>query len=285
MADIPAKLVMDLRKSTGMPMMKCKSALEAADGDFEKAVDILRKEGMKTAEKKAGRATGEGLIGLKLADDHRSGVMVLVVCETEPVKNTPMFVDFVDQVTSTAAAQTPADLDALKALPWEGEADTVADALKALIGKIGENMNVAGYRHFSVEEGVVGAYVHHDKKTASMVALEGGADLDDFAKDLCMHVVFSKPQVLSRDQIDATEVAKEEAFLRTQIAEDPAMKGKPEQALAGILKGRLEKNFFGTRVLTEQPWFRPDKGNKKVADLLKEHGTKIADFVLFQPGV
>ena len=282
MADIPAKLVMELRRATGMPMMKCKQALAESEGDFEKAVDILRKEGMKAAEKKAGRATGEGLIGLALSDDGRKGTMVQVVCETEPVKNTPMFIEFVEKVTALAAEHKPANLDALNGLSY-GEG-TVADALKALIAKIGENMKVAGYRHYEVDEGVIGAYVHHDKKTGSMVALKGAGDLGEFAKDLCMHVVFSKPQVLSREQLDPAEAEKEEAFLREQIAEDPKMAGKPEQAIEGILKGRLEKNFFGARVLREQPWYRPDEGNKKVADLLKENGADLEDFVLFQPG-
>lgn len=284
MAEIPAKLVMDLRRATGMPMMKCKKALEETEGDFEKASDLLRKEGMKAAAKKADRATGEGLARFALSADGREGTLVLVVCETEPVKNTPMFQEFVDKVAAIAAEHKPADVEALRALPWPDGDGSIEDAMKALIAQIGENMGVAGYQHFTVDGGSVGGYVHNDRKTAAMVALKGDGDLQSFAKELCMHVVFAKPQVLTRDQIDAEAAAKEEAFLREQIAEDPKMAGKPEQALDGIIKGRLDKNFYGERVLTEQPWFKPDAGNKRVRDLLKEHGAEVEHFVLLRPG-
>lgn len=210
--EISAKDVMALRKASGMGMMECKKALEEAGGDFEKAFEILRKRGLKAAEKKADRATAEGLVGHAMSADGHTGTMLLVLCETEPVKNTAMFQDFVATATQLAADKAPADLDALLALPWPGDdGDTVDAALKSLIGKIGENMRVSGYKRLAVTDGVVGAYVHHDKKTGAIVALEGKSsdELADFAKQLCMHIVFSKPTALDRDEIPADDVQRE----------------------------------------------------------------------------
>jgi len=283
--EISAKDVMALRKASGMGMMECKKALEEAGGDFEKAFEILRKRGLKAAEKKADRATAEGLVGHALSADGHAGTMLLVLCETEPVKNTAMFQDFVATATKLAAEKAPADLDALLALAWPGDdGDTVDAALKSLIGKIGENMRVSGYKRLAVSEGVVGAYVHHDKKSGAMVALEGksGDDVADFAKQLCMHIVFSKPTALDRDEIPEADVQRELEFLRQQAQEDESLKGKPEKAVEGIIQGRLSKNFFGSRVLTEQPWFSDN--SKRVADHLKAHGVQVKGFAFFQPG-
>lgn len=283
--EISAKQVMELRRSTGMPMMKCKKALADAEGDFERAVEILRKEGLKTADKKAGRKTSEGLIAVRLADDGRTGTMVQVLCESEPVKNTPMFVEFVEQLADHADRHRPADVEALLALPWEPEgADTVEEALRNLIAQIGENMKVGGLAHFETDNGGrVGSYVHLDKKQGSLVAVQGGGDdLGTTAKELCQHIVFAKPQVLNRENIPQEAIEKERAFLREQIAEDPKMKGKPEKAIEGILKGRLNKNFFAERVLLEQPWYR--ESAKTVAAVLAERGVEVQDFALFHPG-
>ena len=282
--DISAKQVMELRQATGMPMMKCKKALAEAEGDFERAVEILRKEGLKTADKKAGRKTSEGLIAVRLADDGHTGTMVQVLCESEPVKNTPMFVEFVDQLVEHADQNRPTDVEALMAQPWAHEgAETVEEALRNLIAQIGENMQVGGVAHFTTEpDGRVGSYIHLDKKQGSLVAIQGGGDLGTTAKELCQHIVFAKPKVLNRDSIPADEVEKELAFLREQVAEDPKMKGKPEQAIEGIVKGRLNKNFFAERVLLEQPWYRENA--KTVSAILEERGVEVRDFALFYPG-
>ena len=280
--DISAKDVMKLRSATGMGMMACKKALLEAEGNFDNAVDLLRKKGLKAAEKKADRATGEGLIGHIMSDDASTGTMVLVLCETEPVKNTPIFQELVQGITQVADTAAPADTDGLLAAPWPGEdASTVDEAVKRMIGQIGENMRVHAYSRFAQSEGIVGAYVHHDKKTGAMVSVKGSGELKDFAKKLCMHIVFSKPTVMRREDIDAAEVDRELAFLREQIADDASMKGKPEAALEGIVQGRLSKNFFGARALLEQPWF--DDNSTRVSAKAKEAGCEIEAFALFQP--
>jgi elongation factor Ts len=282
--EITAKQVMELRQATGMPMMTCKKALIEADGDFERGMEILRKEGLKTADKKAGRKTGEGLIAVRIAKDGRSGTMVQVLCESEPVKNTPLFKDLVEGLADHAHAHKPKDVDTFLAQPWSGEgAATVDEALRNLIAQIGENMKVGGVAHFEVAgDGLVGAYVHLDQKQGALVALKGkGGDLAGTAKEVCQHIVFAKPQVLSRDRIPAEQVEREIAFLREQAAEDPSLKGKPAQAVEGIVQGRLNKNFFAERALLEQGWYRENA--RKVADVLAERGVAIQDFALFYP--
>jgi elongation factor Ts len=279
---ISAKQVMELRQATGMPMMQCKKALLEAEGDFEKAMEALRKQGLKTAEKRAGRATGEGRLAVRIDEDGKTGTMVQVLCETEPVKNTPQFVDFVEKLADLAVANDARDLDALLALDF-GDGKTAADALRELVGLIGENMQIGGVARFTVDgDGVVGAYIHNDLKQGAIVALTGGADANT-AKELCQHLVFAKPTVLSREQVDPEDVEKELRFLREQVKDDPAMAGKPEQAIEGIVKGRLDKNFFGERVLLEQAWYRDN--SMKVAKVVEERGAAIQDFKLFAPGV
>jgi len=283
--EISAKQVMELRQASGMPMMQCKKALIESNGDFELAMDSLRKLGLKTAEKRSGRATSEGLLAVRVADDGKTGTMVLVQCESEPVKNTPKFIEFVDQLADLAHSHGIGDRDTLLAQAWEGEeGGTAEEVLRSLVGLIGENMQVGKVVRFAVDgDGVVGAYIHNDKKQGALVALGGsGQNLADTAKELCQHIVFAKPSVLSRDEISADEIEKELQFLRDQVAEDPKMKGKPEQAVEGIVQGRLNKNFFAPRVLSEQGWYRED--SKKVSAVMDERGAAVQAFAHFQPG-
>lgn len=281
--EINAQDVMKLRQATGMPMMKCKKALQEAEGDFERAIDILRKEGMKTADKKAGRATSEGLVRARVEPGARRGTMVFVRCESEPVKNTPLFRDFVDGLADLAAREGIGDAERLLATAWPGpEGATVEEALKALVGRIGENLQVGGVAHFALGgPGTVGAYVHLDEKQGALVALEGPGDLTELAKEACQHIVFAKPQTLTRAGIPADLVARELAFLREQATDDQALKGKPAPAVEAIIRGRLEKNFFGERVLEEQGWYKDPK--KKVASVLAEKSARLTAFALFTP--
>jgi elongation factor Ts len=278
--EISAKQVMELRQASGMPMMQCKKALIEVEGDFEKAMDSLRKLGLKTAEKRAGRATGDGLLASRLSDDGKTGTMVLVLCETEPVKNTPKFIEFVEKLADLADANGIDNLEALLEVDFGG-GETAAAALRALVGLIGENMQIGAVARFVVDgPGAVGAYIHNDRKQGALVALTGDGDAAA-AKEVCQHVVFAKPIVLNRDEISQDEIDKELAFLREQVADDPSMKGKPEQALEGILQGRMNKNFFGQRALNEQGWYRED--SKKVAKILEERGIAVQAFKHFAP--
>ncbi|MDF1702975.1 MAG: hypothetical protein P1V36_17645 [Planctomycetota bacterium] len=189
--------------------------------------------------------------------------------------------EFVDTLADLAHANSTSDLEALAALDF-GDGENADSTLRALVGLIGENMQLGGVARFVIDgDGVVGSYIHNDKTLGALVARAGGGDAAT-AKEVCQHIVFAKPVVLDRTEIDQAEVDKEMAFLRDQVAEDESMKSKPEQAVAGILQGRLNKNFFGTRVLNEQGWYRDD--SKKVAKLLEERGCAIQAFKFFSPG-
>jgi elongation factor Ts len=284
---ISAKQVMDLRAATGMPMMQCKKALEAENGDFEKAWERLRKEGLKMAEKRAARATGEGLVKAHVTEDGRRGTMVAVACETEPVAKTPMFSIFVDRLLKLVDEQSPESVEALLAMPWiDGPEQTVEDELRGLIAKIGENMKVQSFARFEVNgSGRVGAYVHLDHKQGALVSLEAedaGADTADLAKELCMHIVFAKPTALSRDDIPATVREKEKEIYRAQVEEDPKMAKKPPQVIEKIIEGKLTA-FYRDSVLNEQAWFKGEV-DKTVGEVLSSQHAAVRGFRRFQVG-
>jgi elongation factor Ts len=278
--DISAKQVMQLRQATGLGMMDCKKALIEVEGDFEKAQEVLRKKLGKKAESKVGREAKEGRSEVRLDDDGKAGTLLIVTCESEPVKGTDMFKSFVTRVADLAQTSGVKTIDELLATAWEGdEGDTVEEARKIVSGTLGENMQVKLARLAVDGDGTIGTYIHHDGKIAAMVALAGEGDLSGAAKDLCMHITFARPTTKSRDDISKEEIEKELVFLREQVSEDPKMQGKPEAAVEGIVQGRLAKNFFGERVLLEQPWFRDAKST--VTKELEAAGAELIDFALF----
>ena len=171
--DISPKQVMDLRAATGLPMMKCKQALVSEEGDFEKAMERLRKEGLKAADKKADRATGEGLVRLTLEEDGSAAALVAVVCETEPVRNTPMFQEFVDRLLVHVERYAPDDADAVLAQPWiDDPASTVDEVRRGLVARLGENIQIQRVLRTGPRgTGVVGGYVHFNGKIADGVWL------------------------------------------------------------------------------------------------------------------
>jgi len=284
---ISAKQVMDLRAATGMPMMQCKRALEGEDGDYDKAVERLRKEGMKAAEKRADKEAREGLVRVRVAPDGDFATLLAVACETEPVARTDLFLGFVEGLAEQISTAAPDDIPALLEQPWAAhENETVGDVLTGLIGQIREKIEVAAVARLQREgKGLVGGYQHHDQKQGAIVWLESdhpADELDAFAKQLCMHIVFAKPTALTRDEIPAEVVAKEQRFLQEQLAEDPKMASKPAQVIEKILEGKLSA-FYKQSVLGEQEWALPDS-DKSVGELLKQHGATIKAFRFAQVG-
>lgn len=284
MSDINAKLVMDLRSATGLPMMKCKQALISAGGDYEKAVDLLRKEGLKAAASKAGRVMPEGLVREKLHGAGHGVTLVLLRCETEPVRNTPDFRGFADKLLAVADASKAQDVAALNAAKWP-EGGTVKDAVSSLIAKIGENIEVGGVTCWTAAAGeLIASYKHHDERIAAAVRLKVASvtpAVQAVAREACQHVVFSKPVALSRDQIPAEAVDKEREIYRGQVAQDPKMAGKPAQVIENIVKGKVEA-FYKDKVLPDQPWYR--EPSQSVAAVLKAQGASVAGFALHQAG-
>jgi elongation factor Ts len=286
MSEINPKLVMDLRAATGLPMMKCKQALQAAGGSMEKAIELLRKEGLKAAAGKAGRTMAEGIVKAKAEPLGTRTTMVLVRCETEPVRNTPEFKAFVDKVLAIAHATKPADVEALKAAKWSGsEGGTVQEALGYLIAKIGENMEIGGVSAWTANAGeMIGSYVHHDERKGAIARMGVSAStpaLETLGKELCQHVVFSKPVAISRDEIPTSLVDQEREIYRAQVAQDPKMAGKPPQVVENVVKGKVEA-FFKEKVLPDQGWYRD--AAQSVANTLKAQGATVKAYALHAAG-
>lgn len=285
---ISAKQVMDLRAATGMPMMKCKKALENEDGDFEKAVERLRKEGLKAADVRADRKTAYGTVRVRIDDEGRSGTAVAVACETEPVADNDTFREFADRLLVQVAEKRPDDVDALLAQPWMHEEDgTVDEVLRGLIARIGENIKIQEIAAIDLEgPGLVGSYVHFTNRAAAMVALgseKADADLPELAKNLCMHIVFAKPTALARSDVPAEVAEKEAQIVRAQVEQDPKMAKKPPPVIEKIVEGKLGA-FYQQHVLPEQAWAVDPTLKATVADVLAQHGARVLAFRRFQIG-
>ncbi|MGB1109298.1 MAG: translation elongation factor Ts [Gammaproteobacteria bacterium] len=268
---ITAGLVKELRERTGSGMMECKKALVETDGDIDAAADLLRKQGAAKADKKAGRVAAEGLIGIAQSDD--AIALVEVNCETDFVAKDENFTSFVADVAQVALDSNPADMDALNAAAMANGA-TVEEGRKALIAKIGENMNVRRFERVEVSGKTAGVYVH-GTRIAVVAVLEGGDEA--LARDVAMHVAASRPVCVSEDQVPADMVEKEREILRAQALES----GKPAEIVEKMLTGRMRK-FFNEITLYGQPFVKdPDQSVEK---LVKAAGASVESFVRMEVG-
>ena len=271
---IDASKVKELRERTGLPMMECKKALVEADGDVDKAQDNLRKAGAKTQEKLAGREAKEGRVATYTSDDGKVGALVAIRCETEPVANNEQFQAFADAVVQVVASENPADADALGACALPG-GGTVASGLTDLINSLRENISVGSFRRF--ENDAVAQYLHFDNKKAAMIALKGNSTSDEkvgaLGKDLCMHVVFSQPKALAREDLDPAFVEKEKEIKLAQLKADPKNAKKPEEILEKIITGQMNK-LYQENCFLEQAFIKDEKG-ASVADSVKNSGTGV----------
>src|SRR2546423_1878796 len=287
MATITAGMVKDLREKTGAGMMDCKTALTETNGDFEKAVDWLRKKGLAKAAKKAGRTAAEGLIGIATKAD--CGAIVEVNSETDFVARGTEFQNYVRKA-ARQALEEEGELERLLMSPFDGST-TMADALNGLIAKIGENMSVRRSAGLAVSPGVVASYVHNAVapdvgKIGVLVALESQADTEALmrlGKQLAMHVAAANPLALTPDDLPEQTLARERAIYEDQARQS----GKPENVIAKMVEGRMRK-FYEENVVLSQV-FVVD-GETPVAKVLdnaaKECGNpvRITGFVRFAVG-
>ncbi|WP_444933830.1 translation elongation factor Ts [Microbulbifer sp. JTAC008] len=263
---ITASMVKELRERTGLPMMECKKALTAADGEIEKAIEDLRKASGLKAAKKAGRTAADGVVAAKVAEDGSYGVLVEVNSETDFVARDENFQAFVAKVVEKAFADRQQDVAAL----MEGELET---AREALVQKIGENIGVR--RIELVEAPVVGAYVHSNNRIAALVALSGGET--ELAKDVAMHVTAVNPQVNKPEDMPADVLEKEKDIIKAQ----PDMEGKPAEIVEKMMGGRIKK-FLKENSLVEQPFVKnPDVS---IGKLVKDAGADVVSFVRYEVG-
>ena len=252
MAEITAALVKELRERMGVGMMDCKKALTETGGDLEAAVDWLRREGIATASKKAGRVAAEGLVGA-LANGGR-GVVVEVNSETDFVARNETFQEFVSTLGGLAL-DAGGDLAALAATAYPGFDGTVEEKLTDLIASIGEKLQLRRAEGLSVENGLVATYTHNAVapglgKIGVLVALESAADATKLAalgKQLAMHVAAASPQALSVETLDPDLLARERSVLSDQARSS----GKPEDIVEKMVEGRLRK-FYEEVALLEQ---------------------------------
>lgn len=294
--EISAQLVMKLRQTSGLPMMKCKEALEACAGDYDKAIEWLRKKGLDMAAKKADRVMKEGRVAIKTSPDGKLAAMVEVDCETEPVAGGPDFKALVDGVLGAVYAKkakgAKGEVPLADVLALPHGAETVDTAVKGLVAKIGENMAVR--RAAAVETaGRIGTYLHFNGKLGVLTELSGpaaavaSADAGAFLSDLGKHVAFAKPAAVARTDVPKDLVDKELEIYREQAKQDPKLAGKPAPVVEKILLGKLEK-FYAERCLLEQPWVMDDK--QSVKQVLEAAAKKaggalsIQRAVLFQVG-
>ncbi len=275
-----AQNVKELREMTGCGMMDCKKALTETDGDMDKAVEFLREKGLATAAKKAGRIASEGIVTVYMSDDKKIAALIEVNSETDFVAKNDEFLTFVNNVARIVADSNPADVDALKALPYEG-AETVGDKLTALIAKIGENMNL---RRFARIEGNVCSYIHGGGRIGVLVEAEGALDTDEkyeAARDVAMQVAAINPLYLSKDVVPAEDVEKEKHIIIAQIKEDPKNASKPDNIIEKMVGGKINK-FYEQNCLLQQEFVK--NGDFKVEKYLETKGVKLVNYVRFEKG-
>ena len=272
MANYTAADVKRLRDLTGSGMMDCKKALEEAEGDFDKAVEVLRIKGAKDVGKRAERTTAEGLVAVK------DGVMIELNSETDFVAKSAEFIELADKIVAVAAEQGISDIDALNAAELDGT--SIADAVVAFSAKSGEKLVL---RRVGKLDGKVAVYLHKRSSdlppaVGVLVAYSGeGEAADAAARATAMQIAALKAQYLSREEVPADVVEKER-----QIAEATAREeGKPEQALPKIIEGRLN-GFYKDVVLVDQPSVTENK--KTVGDVLSEAGATVTSFLRFEVG-
>jgi elongation factor Ts len=264
--NISPKDVKALRDKTGAGMMDCKKALVEAEGDFEKAIEILRKKGASVAAKRAGKAANEGIVVTRIFEDGKAGAIVEVNCETDFVAKSGDFVEFANFVADAVVDAKPENVEAL--LNSQFQDKKVADVLNEIIGKIGEKIEISRFAIVNTENGLVVDYVHAGAKLGVLVVAEGvqsefQEELASLLKDVAMQVAAMKPGYVSREEVPE-EVIRKEKEIYMEVARK---EGKPEQILDKIATGKLNK-FYQENCLLEQAFVKDN--TKTVGQLIEE---------------
>jgi elongation factor Ts len=274
---ITAADVNKLRLQTGAGMMDCKKALSEANGDFEKAIDFLRKKGQKVAANRVDRDAKEGIIIGKTTADGKRGVLIALNCETDFVAKNADFVQYAENLLNLAIEKNPKSTDEFKALPYNGI--TVSDSLFDQIGKIGEKIDLSRFE--TIEAPKVIVYNHPGNKLASMVGFNQGtaASLNETGKDIAMQIAAMNPVAIDKDDVDPSMLQRE-----IEIGKDQArQEGKPEDMIEKIAMGKLNK-FYKECTLNNQSFIKDEK--KTILQLLNEteKGLKVTAFKRIQLG-
>ena len=257
MSKISAADVNKLRKATGAGMMDCKKALVEAEGDFDTAVEVLRKKGQKVAANRADRDSSEGAVIARVNNDATIGVIVSLNCETDFVAKNESYVTLANQLADVALAHD--SLDSFLAADFNGV--SVADKLTEQTGVIGEKIEIGGFER--LEGAFVGSYIHAGNKIATLTSLSAGVDgAAEAAKNVAMQAAAMNPIALNEEGVDAATVEKEIEIAKDQLRQE----GKPEAMLDNIAKGKL-KRFFKDNTLVNQAYIKD--GKQSVGDYVK----------------
>ena len=266
MAEIQAADVNKLRKATGAGMMDCKKALQESNGDFEAAIDIIRKKGQLVASKRADREATEGVVIAKA--EGKTGAILVLNCETDFVAKNENFIKFADSILKLAIDKKPADIQALKSLPFEGK--TVNEKIMEQTGIIGEKIDISDYGTIQAEEVV--SYIHQGNTLATIVGFSKKVNVQ-VGKDIAMQIAAMAPVAIDKTNVTAEVIEKEKEIGREQAR----LEGKPENMLDKIAEGKLNK-FFKESTLLNQDFTKDSK--KTVQQYLKEADPdlKVIDF-------
>lgn len=262
---ISAKDVKELREQTGAGMMDCKKALEEADGDFDKAIEILRKKGQKLSEKRSDREANQGLIVTKVSDDGSKAAALEINCETDFVARNEDFQKRADQFVTLVYENEIETVEEL--LEAEIDGLTVADHLKDMVGKIGEKIEITRVV-LAKTDGQLVSYIHPGNQLGVLVEFEGEVDDPDIGKDVAMQVAAMKPLAVNRDGVDSSVVEKELEIAKEQLLNE----GKPEEIAEKAARGKL-KRFYEERVLLEQKFVKDN--SLSVQEYLKQNDTPL----------
>lgn len=283
---ITAKMVSELRERTGAGMMDCKKALVQAEGDMEKAIEILREKGLAAAAKKAGRVAAEGVVETYITEDGKVGAVVEVNCETDFVGKNEDFVKLAKNLAKQAALSSANTVEELLEEKYiEDENTTVREAITALIAKLGENMSLRRFERFNVENGVIMDYIHGGGRIAVMVQVEGTTNnvAKEVAKELALQIAAANPLYLVKEEVPQDVIEKEKEIYKQQALNE----GKPEKVVEKMVEGRIQK-YFKEVCLLEQLWIRDqDKTIRKfVEEKAKEANAELTvkKFVRFEKG-
>lgn len=273
MAELTASQVMALRKKTGLPMMECKQALTASAGDESAAIEWLKEKHKGKMETRSDRETGEGRIGVYISEDGTTGGIVELRCETAPVGKNEMFINLANALAEHVAKGSE---DAPSA---ESVHEANKTAMTDVYGKLRETMNIGLCRKLTGD--ALAAYVHHDGKSAALLAMSGKPTNEDVGKHTAMHATFHKPVAVNREGVPAEKLKE----IRDTAVADAKASGKPEGVIDKIADGKVDA-YCAEIVMLEQEHARSDVyGKKKVKDVLREHGvTDVTDMVLVVVG-
>lgn len=274
MMGISAADVKELRERTSAGMMDCKEALEETDGDMEEAIEYLRKEGLSSAEKKAGRTASEGLVTIK--EDDSLAVIVEVNSETDFAAKNDKFVELVENIADHILENQPATVEEAEEQTLEA-GKTVQETIKETIAQIGENISLRRFEIVEKEAAeAFGTYIHMGGNIGTIVAVDNGDQ--ELAQNIAMHIAATNPDYLSRESVPEEDIEKEKELLREQALKE---EDKPEHIIDKIVEGRLDK-FYNQNCLVEQEYVKDT--DKTVGELLAEKEAEVKRFIRYEVG-